>query len=80
MALSACKVPSNSGLRDDLRALKSRTQTFELMAVTYVDEDGNGGDGKFYEKAIAIDTEVRKHLQHAVKLYDELNQAIGESV
>lgn len=79
MALSACKVPIDDGLRSDMEALKSRMATFEaLVAMDGFQQIDN--QAQYFNSAMEIDEAAREAVQHATDLYDELNLAVGEAI
>lgn len=81
MALSACKVPINEGMRADMDSLDCRTRTFEQMTqmpgFAAVPQSQRAG---FFQRAIDIDQSVIPRVQQAIADYDQLMQDMGEAI
>lgn len=77
MSYAACKIPINDSLRADCTNLCGRIDTFEKMAMLFVEGLPAEQRDKFYNRAIEIDKAARASLAKAIERYDRLNDEIG---
>ena len=87
MSAAACKIIINDQTGDLAGNLLSRIRQFEkLMAMPGADEvmqsEVSFGEESttYYDRAIAIDAKVTRHIKRAVEAYDELNNRLANAL